>query len=751
MNTIFVDVIVNISVSRLDRVFQYHVPDSYIEDIYIGCQVDVPFGKGGRTVRGFVTDISEAPSIEPERIKDILNIVHDAPAADEQLIRLASWMHVKTGATMSQSLQTVLPVKRAVREKKAISYELADREKAEELLQMACRNKREKARVRLLEALLREGTLPQAYVTGAMRISPGTLKAVMASGVMKTITDRIWRGNDNQMTRQWQKVALNEAQLAVCQAMTGSFYSCQKEWNEYDGVHLLYGITGSGKTEVYISLISQVLSEGRQVIVLIPEISLTLQTVSRFYEYFGSRIAVMHSRLSAGERYDQYMRARSGEADIMIGPRSALFTPFDRLGLIIIDEEHDGAYKSEKSPRYHARDAAIERARISGAMVVLGSATPSMTSLYHALNGRYQLHRLNYRAKAGSSLPEVQVIDLREELRLKNKGILSRALKDELTGCLQKGQQAMLFLNRRGFAGFVSCRSCGHVIKCSHCDVAMTAHKGGLLKCHYCGNEAPAPKLCPSCGSPYIAAFGIGTQKVQDLVQQEFPQARILRLDRDTTAGKNDMADILRHFAEGKADILIGTQMIVKGHDFDNVSLVGILAADLSMHSGDYLSSERTCQLLMQAAGRAGRSDRRGKVIIQTYQPDHYAITAAAAQDYDAFYEQEICFRRIMGYPPVSQLLQMLVESGSEKEAAAAAGRISEMVKNADFPDVVILGPVKAGISKGKDLYRFVMYAKHPDEEELIRLRTFIEGYLAYSDTCKNIMVGFDMNPMTLA
>lgn len=751
MKAIFVDVIVNISVMRLDRVFQYRVPDEFTEDIYTGCQVEVPFGKGGRRVCGFVVDISDAPSIEPERIKDILAVKKDAPGADAQLIRLASWMHVQTGATMSQALQTVLPVKRSVREKKTVTYELTDAENARTLLEAARRNKREKARVRLLEALLKEGSLPHAYVTGTLRISPGTLKAVLSAGVMKVNTDRIWRGSGPQMTHQWPKVTLNAAQLGVCDALAKSLRRCREAWNEYDGVHLLYGITGSGKTEVYISLISRVLDEGRQVIVLIPEISLTLQTVSRFYEYFGSRIAVMHSRLSEGERYDQYMRARNGEADIMIGPRSALFTPFDKLGLIIVDEEHDGAYKSEKSPRYHARDAAIERARISGAMVVLGSATPSVTSMYHAVSGRYQLHRLTARAKAGSRLPEVQIVDLREEFRLKNRGILSRALRDELGSCLEQKRQAMLFLNRRGFAGFVSCRSCGYVIKCSHCDVAMTAHKGSLLKCHYCGSESPVPKICPSCGSPYIAAFGIGTQKVQDFVQQEFPQARILRLDRDTTTGKNDMAEILKHFAEGKADILIGTQMIVKGHDFDNVSLVGVLAADLSMHSGDYLSAERTCQLLMQAAGRAGRSDIRGKVIIQTYQPEHYAVTAAAAQDYDAFYEQEICFRKIMGYPPVCQLLQLLAEGENEQETLAAVERISALIKAADFPQVLLLGPTKAGLSKGRDLYRFVMYAKHPDLAQLIRLRAFIEGYLAYSDEFKKIMVGFDMNPMSLA
>ncbi len=749
MNAIFVDVIIDISVSSLDKVFQYHVPEELEPDIFTGCQVDVPFGRGARLLRGVVVGISQTPSIEADRIRDVAAVRKDAPGADGQLIRLASWLHRQTGATMNQALKTVLPVRKKVREKKDVTYCLTDRQAAMELLEVCRGNRREKARVRLLEALLKEGELPKAYVTGTLRISSSTLSAILRTGVMEVSSRQILRGSQDHLLRRWPRVVLNDAQEKAVGSILQHAGRLKDGWREEDAVHLLYGITGSGKTEVYISLIARMLEAGRQVIVLIPEISLTLQTVSRFYEYFGSRIAVMHSRLSAGERYDQYMRAASGSADIMIGPRSALFTPFDRLGLIIIDEEHDQAYKSEITPRYHAREAAIERAAIAGACVVLGSATPSVASLKKAQEGKYCLHRLPERARTGSLLPEVEVVDLREEFRMKNKGILSRSLKKDLKACLEHGDQAMLFLNRRGYAGFVSCRSCGHVLKCSHCDVALTAHYGQRLKCHYCGTESDLPKLCPACGSPYIASFGIGTQKVQEFVQKEFPGARILRLDRDTTAGKDDMARILRAFSEGKADILIGTQMIVKGHDFERVSLVGIIAADLSLHSGDYLASERTCQLLMQAAGRAGRGGIRGKVIIQTYQPDHYAVIAAAEQDYDLFFQQEMIFRKIMKYPPFSQLLMILVEGPDERETFAAAQRIRTVIGEPEGAE--ILGPSRAWLAKGRDLYRFVLYVKHPDAEQLIRLREKAEAEIADPDLFRNIYAGFDLNPMTLA
>ena len=400
---------------------------------------------------------------------------------------------------------------------------------------------------------------------------------------------------------------------------------------------------------LYMELIAHMLAQGKQAIVLIPEIALTFQTVMRFYNRFGDRVSIMNSRLSPGERFDQFERAKNGDVDIMIGPRSALFTPFSKLGLIIIDEEHESSYKSETLPRYHARETAIERARMCGASVVLGSATPSVESYYKAKTGEYELLELKHRV-AEKPLPKVEVVDLREELKAGNRSILSVQLQELMEDRLKKGQQMMLFINRRGFNSFVSCRACGEAIKCPRCDVALTYHQQTIqaqrqLVCHYCGYTTAMPKQCPSCKSNMIAGFGTGTEKVEEEIKKLFPAIKTLRMDRDTTMRKDAGARILKQFAEGKADMLIGTQMIVKGHDYSNVTLVGVILADLSLYANDYRAGERTFDLLTQAAGRAGRGEKEGAVVIQTYQPEHYAIAAAASQDYKAFYEMEMAVK----------------------------------------------------------------------------------------------------------
>lgn len=743
--SLFIDVIIDISVSRLDRIFQYRVPEALEPLAAVGRQVAVPFGNGNRVMKGFIVAVSREASYEESRLKDVLTVEADAPALEGQLIVLAEWMRVHYGCTMAQALKTVLPVRQKVREVRHVDYVLTDREGAEKLLEKSRKNKREKARARLLEALLADERLPRETVAGILQISSATLKALLKTGVMGEESSQVYRSPPMNRLKGWQDTVLNDEQRQVAEAIWKDYDDCRRDWQPSRGVHLIHGITGSGKTEVYMALMERVLGDGRQVIVLIPEISLTPQTVSRFYARFGSRIAIMNSRLSAGERYDQYMRARRGEASIMIGPRSALFTPFDRLGMIIIDEEHESAYKSETVPRYHAREAALVRARLSGAMLVLGSATPSLEAYTKALKGEYSLHRLTRRAKAGSLLPEVEIVDLREEFRVGNRGILSGSLRQAMTDCLARGEQMMLFINRRGYAGFVSCRSCGHVMKCGHCDVSLTIHHPKLLKCHYCGFETRLPERCPSCGSPYIAGFGVGTQKVETFIKTEFPSARVLRMDRDTTSGKEDMGKILQTFSEGGADILIGTQMIVKGHDFDRVTLVGVLAADLSLFSGDYLSAERTFQLLTQAAGRAGRGNRPGKVIIQTYQPEHYCIRAAAAQDYEAFYDQEIRYRQMMHYPPEIEMMTVLAEGPDDERTAAAIGRLRELAEAEGFDGAQYIGPTKASLSKVKDMYRYILYVRHGDVETLIHIRDFMEGYRLWSDQFKQIYIYFDL------
>ena len=509
-----------------------------------------------------------------------------------------------------------------------------------------------------------------------------------------------------------------------------------------------------------MELIDGVVRLGKQAILLIPEIALTYQTVSRFAGRFGERVSVLHSRLSAGEKYDQCERAKKGEIDIIIGPRSALFTPFSKLGLIIIDEEHEASYKSESMPKYHAREAAAWLASYYGASVVLGSATPSLESYAASEKGLIKRYELTQRPMGGS-LPEVYVEDLRKELKCGNRSIFSRRLQQLLEQRLSAGEQSMLFLNRRGYAGFVSCRACGHVMKCPHCDVSLSEHKGGRLVCHYCGYEQPSVKICPACGSKYILGFRAGTQQIEELLHKCYPQARVLRMDADTTRKKGSYDKILAAFANGEADILIGTQMIVKGHDFPNVTLVGILAADLSLHAGDYRAGERTFQLLTQAAGRAGRGTKPGEVVIQTYQPEHHSVRYAAKQDYKGFYTEEMGYRELLAYPPAAHMLAVLVLSETQDGGMALAGRLAELAKQDGKPAdgqtgierdglnrcVQLIGPAAASIGRIGDQYRTVFYAKSADMEALIGIKDTLEEFLERQALCTE-SVQFDFDPM---
>lgn len=536
------------------------------------------------------------------------------------------------------------------------------------------------------------------------------------------------------------KVALNPAQNTAADKVLSDYNNGERK------TYLLHGVTGSGKTEVYMRLIEEMLKKGKETIVLIPEIALTYQTVNRFTARFKDEVLIMHSRLSAGERYEQFEDAREGRKKIMVGPRSALFTPFKNLGLIIIDEEHEQSYKSEQVPRYHARETAIERARLSNASVVLGSATPAVESYEKALTGEYTLLELPERVME-RNLPECEIIDLRSELKRGNRSMIGKKLHESIQDRLDKKEQVMLFLNRRGMIGSVSCRACGHVIKCPHCDVPMTLHRNRMLTCHYCGHIESAKPLCPKCGSKYIGGFKAGTEKVEESVQKMFPNAKILRMDADTTKGKTGHETILKKFASHKADILIGTQMIVKGHDFPNVTLVGILAADLSLNENDYRGAERTFQLLTQAAGRAGRGDTPGAVIIQTYQPEHYAVTCAAAQDYKGFFEKEIAYRKLGSYPPASHLLLIMVTSQREAKADTGIGLIYEHItklpSKCDF-----YGPMDANVKKIADTYRKIIYIKSKDYDLLVDIKDRAEDLVKDFPAFRDTLVYFDFDPM---
>lgn len=494
----------------------------------------------------------------------------------------------------------------------------------------------------------------------------------------------------------------------------------EEEQKEQKRPILLHGVTGSGKTEIYMQLIEHVIMEGKQAIVLVPEISLTPQIMERFISRFGKQVSVTHSRLSLGERLDQWRKARDGEISIIIGPRSALFMPFSNLGVIVMDECHESSYISDVTPKYHTREVARKLSELTGALLVMGSATPDIDSYHRAVTGEFLLLQLKERTK-GSRLPEVFVTDMRKELEDGNRSAFGLPLQQAIRENLEKGQQTMLFLNRRGYSTFVSCRKCGEVLTCPSCNVSYTYHASDkALVCHYCGKEVPVPKICPSCGSHYIRYFGTGTQKIEEETRRLFPEASVLRMDADTTTGKNGHARILELFGKGKADILIGTQMIVKGHDFPNVTLVGILAADLSLNLGTYQAAENCFQLITQAAGRAGRGELKGQVFIQTYQPENHAIRMAAAQDYEGFYQEEILLRQAMEYPPFSHIFSVLITGEMEQEVILAAQRLGAFMNHyAERAGCTVVGPAPAPLPKFRGEFRWQIFAKGTDAERL--------------------------------
>ena len=675
MSQTYADIIIDISHSAIDRVFQYRIGEALESQVQIGSLVTVPFGKGNARRHGYVIGITETPSYEPDKIKEIVEVPQKGLPIEGKLIQLAAWMRETYGTTMNQALQTVMPVKQTVR----------------------------KTAQKIEETVLSD--------------------------------------------KNWEFVTLNDAQQALVDAFAENYQ------NEVRKTYLLHGITGSGKTEVYIQCIKEVIRDGGQAIVLIPEISLTYQTLARFRKHFGTRVAFVNSKQSKGEKYEQFRRAKEGEADVVIGPRSALFTPFPNLKLIVIDEEHDAAFKSDQAPKYHARDVAMKRAELEEASVILGSATPSVESYAQAETGRYVLWELNSRPD-GVKAQQIEVVDLRDELRKGNRSIISRNLYAKIQDRLAKKEQMMLFINRRGFNSFVSCRACGEAIKCPKCDVALTYHQQTFqaqrqLVCHYCGYSMAMPKQCPSCGSNMIAGFGTGTEKVEEEIKKLFPGIKTLRMDRDTTMRKDASARILKQFSEGKADMLIGTQMIVKGHDYSNVTLVGVILADLSLYANDYRAGERTFELLTQAAGRAGRGDKEGSVVIQTYQPDHYAIAAAANQDYRAFYDMEMAYRRMLRYPPVYDMLQVLLTGESKGNVESYAGILSrdlkEKLNTLQFTHTRIIGPGEAAIGKINDEYRYVIYIKAPGLGAITTLRDYID-----TCSCEGVTNTVDVNPMTV-
>lgn len=739
---LFADVIVDITLEKLNHTFQYIVP-KHLKNLSVGDKVIVPFSN--RKIEGIILSFSKKEKVDISKLKEIISIsnTNTKDNIDKNLIILSVWMSSYFGATLNQTLKTVFPTRKKVTpyETKIIKLN-SDLTIIEEYRKkLLSRKNHSIEKERLLDHLLKEKELYQDIITRNLHIRSSTIKDLEKNKILTIERYTSFRDPIKNIEVKEKNIELNDEQKSCI----SKFLEHEKEKKPY----LLFGVTGSGKTEVYLDLIERNLKKGKDAIVLIPEISLTYQTVIRFYRRFGKKVSFIHSRMSINERYDQIDRARKGDIKIIIGPRSAIFTPFKNIGLIIVDEEHERSYKSENNPRYHAVLVAIKRAMLEGASIVLGSATPSIESFYHAKKGDYILLTLKYRAN-GKSLPDVFVTDLKEELKKGNRSIFGKELFNAMKECFNNKKQCMLFLNRRGVMSTILCRKCGYVIKCTHCDVSLTLHSNNRLICHYCGYERKNILSCPKCDSHLIGTIRAGTEYVEREVKRFFPDVKVLRMDRDTVRKKGDYEKILTAFHNREADVLIGTQMIAKGHDFSFVTLMGIILADLSLNASNFRAAERTFDLLVQASGRAGRGEDgedRGKVFIQTYNPTNYAIKASIKQDYISFYNEEINYRRSLNYPPFGNILKILFEaknlSALEKTVINAALFLKE-IKNDD--EIVILGPEDDTISKINDIYRKAIYIKSKKYDKLINIRmNFSEGFIKKYNV-NNVVWWFDYN-----
>ena len=742
MKDVYAQIIIDISVKSLEKVFTYGIPESMTASVVPGALVEIPFGNGNRLMKGYVVGVVDQIEFDPSKLKFIRRVFEEI-SFEKDLVSLALWMKERYACTLATAFGVLLPPKVDMK-KKQIRYvrSLLDAKAIESEIQRLSGDKRGAARTRVLETLWHTPYISQNDLLDRTGVSPSVIGTLSKQGLVEVVNERSYRMpyevDDYDVT---ENLAANDGQKNAINAVSGALGTSE--------VFLLHGVTGSGKTEVYMQIIEKVLAKGQSAIVLIPEIGLTPQTMGRFVERFGDVVGIMHSRLSDGERIDQWHMAREGKIRIMIGPRSAVFAPFEKLGVIIIDEEHELTYKSEMPPKYHAREVAVYRGYQHQCPLVLGSATPLVESAYKAYSDAYTL--LDLPDKAASSNPlHVVTLDMRKELADGNKSIFSGYLQEAMRETLARGEQIILFLNRRGYAKFVSCRKCGHVIKCDHCDVPYNYHKyRHQLLCHYCGKSQPMVTSCPNCGSQHIREFGVGTQKVEDMIAETFPGSRVLRMDYDTTSGKHGHSQVLNAFGNHEADILLGTQMVAKGHHFDNVTLVGVLAADMSLYTNDFRASERTFQLLTQVIGRSGRGDKPGQAVIQTYSPDHFSVVSAAAQDYDGFYRNEIAYRELMGYAPFQHMLLVLLTSKEEKYIIRLSYKVRERLSPYERDgQIEVLGPTPATLSKLNDTYRRVIYIKSKNYKVLTQLTERIYQMVQEEDRQKKASVSTDINPM---
>ncbi|HIW05639.1 MAG TPA: primosomal protein N' [Firmicutes bacterium] len=730
-------VIVDISNSEVDRVFDYAIDD--FPDAKEGFRVMVPFGR--MNIEGYIVQLKDRTDCPPEKLKKIASVLDPYPVINEELMQVCRFMVDKYHLRMVDVLRLCLPsqmrtgkVKELTIKIAAVSDEYKDKDTSEFIRPSAV------AQMEIYNHLLQSGPLPVTEL--CKEFSASALRNLISRGIVAAKEEGRMRtpyiGDDDDKQPPYELTEQQSAALKKIQSFSNETI-------------LLHGVTGSGKTEVYMRCISDVLKDNKTAMMLVPEISLTPQVLRTFRTRFGSNVAILHSGLSAGERFDEWRRILSGDAKVVVGARSAVFAPVRNLGIIIIDEEHDPSYVSESNPRYFTHEVAQERARICGCNLILGSATPSIESYYSAKTGKYKLVEMKTRVNAGP-LPKIDIVDMCREVYDGNNGLFSRLLNSKLDECMKKGDQAIIFINRRGYSSYMMCRSCGYVAKCVDCDVSLVYHKDeNVLKCHYCGNRYKVLDECPVCHSENIKRGFVGTQQVVELLSQRYPDVGILRMDNDTTQTKDAHLDILSKFRQKKAHILVGTQMIVKGHDFPDVTLVGIVDADMSLHFADFRATERTYQLITQVAGRAGRADKPGEVVLQTYSPRHYVYRYIVNGDYAGFYEKEINLREVTKYPPFSRIVRVLVSCENEQLAHDVLKKIFDRLSG-DFKgkrdSIAYFAAMKSPVKRISNKYRVQILVRIVRDEENIT-RQIYEAVDEY--TIPKVSAFVEINPNNLS
>lgn len=738
----FAEIIINSNARALNRIFDYIVPTNMENEIRVGARVFVPFGNGKKLEDGFVINLKETSEFANKEIEKI----EVSESLTENNITLAKLMARKYFCNISDCIKLMLPpgtggkeLSNRIKEKTG-NFVFLKREIDE--INFLIENGKIKSdkHIRVLKFLEENDGIYISDLEVLTEVNRTIFKTLEKNGYIEIIEKQIERNPFINKNIQRDEAKVLTEEQSKC------FEEINKDiQNNKFSKNLIYGITGSGKTEIYLRLIQEVSKKGKEAIVLVPEISLTPQMVDRFLARFGDTVAVLHSKLSIGERYDEWQKISSGEKKIVIGARSAIFAPIENLGIIIIDEEHDISYKSDTTPRYNAKDLAKYIAEKNNCPLVLGSATPEITTMYNAKENEINLYILTKRAN-NSKLPKVEIVDLRNELAIGNRSMISFKLQDKMKENLDRKEQTILFLNRRGYSTFIMCRDCGYVAKCKNCNISLTYHMSeNKLKCHYCGYEEKVIKECPECNSKKVKYFGTGTQKLEEEIHKIFPEASTIRMDIDTVSKKNSHEEILNTFKNDNIDILIGTQMVVKGHHFPNVTLVGVVTADSSLNLEDYRAVERTFQTLVQVAGRAGR-EKEGEVIIQTYNPDHYAIIEAQKQDYDLFYNQEIALRKILNYPPFCDIIMISFQGTDLNEIQKISNLVYKKIKSVKDENINIFKPVPSPVDKIKNKYRWRIILKCKVTSRILDIINYgIEDEIIKK--CKNTRITVDINP----